>query len=146
MEAIERSLAVQNETAMFQQKIVTASSRLTSNNPVPHYPVCTNAPTYRFGANQNSIQVPIQPDCWSGWIVLPTDSTGVSQYNWYTVISPGELEFMLADGRRIRMDADEVDSGLVLPRHRCRLRGPGPATVSIERKSYGEIKNTNSLQ
>lgn len=133
-EAWNRTQKVMNETAMFQQKAATVSSRIISSNPVPHYPVCANAQNYKFGANQDSIQIPIQPDCWSGWIVLPTDSTGtVSLYKWWGVHSPAELELMLADGHRISMEADEVSSGLILPYHRFRLRGPGPAIVKIER-------------
>ena len=99
-----------------------------------HYPVCANAPTYRFSANQNSIQVPIQPDCWSGWVVLPTDSTGTrGLYTWWGTDSPGELEFAFPDGRRILLEADEASYGWLPPGHRFRLRGPGPVTVNIER-------------
>ena len=126
-EAWDQTQKVQNETAAYQQKATVASSRLTSSNPTPHYPVCPNASTYTFRANQDSIQVPIQPDCWSGWVIFP------DQYKWWGAHSSGDLEFLLDNGQRVFFRGNEATYGW-RPSGKFRLRGPGPyAKVSIEK-------------
>lgn len=98
-----------------------------------NYPVCDDAETIEFAPGQTKIKVPIKSHCWSGWIKLPTDANGRGLYTWWGTDSPGELEFAFPDGRRVLLKADKASYGWLPPGHRFRLRGPGIATVTIER-------------
>lgn len=92
------------------------------------YPICPGARDYKFQSGKNdTIMVPISPTCWSGWIIVP------EQYAGWDFDSPGELEFLMADGRRIRLAKNEGSYGW-RPTNRFRLRGEGPhAMVTIEK-------------
>ena len=132
-EAIERSLAVQNDMERYQQRATNVSARLISSDPVPFYPVCAGAQNQTFGPNQTHMQVPLQMDCWSGWIILPSDSLGNAIYRSWYYNTPGEVEFLLANGRRIHTINRDM-FGWMPPDNRIRIRGKGPsATVEITR-------------
>lgn len=91
------------------------------------FPICSNAKERRFSSNQGQIQIAIQTDCWSGWIIMP------KQYVRWEFNSPGDIEFLMINGKRILLKGDEARYGW-RPTGRFRLRGLGPsATVKIEK-------------
>lgn len=91
------------------------------------FPICSNAKERRFSSNQGQIQIAIQTDCWSGWIIMP------KQYVGWEFNSPGDIEFLMVNGKRILLKGDEARYGW-RPTGRFRLRGLGPsATVKMEK-------------
>lgn len=135
--AVVTSFFLPQTFAVIGAKAEAADRHIARAISLPQYPVCANARDFRFtvtGPKKESVQISTRSDCWSGWIILPMDSTGVKGlYTWWGVDSPGKLEFALADGRRILLEADEASHGWLPPGHRFRLCGPGPVTVKIER-------------
>jgi hypothetical protein len=70
-------------------------------------------------------ELQLSPDCWSGWVVLP-------EHARFRVRSPGDMEYLFLDGRRLFVSGKEWKWLGELKTLTFRLRGEGMATIAVE--------------
>lgn len=100
-----------------------AQARLAAGKPL-----CADQTTFRPDFEiAPEIEVKLSPDCWSGWMAIPNQTT-------FRISSPDGVEILTPRGEWLRFGPDEARWLGEVRFSTFRLSGEGQAVVFVERR------------